>query len=72
MVKAKDKDDGIRESYRGVMVFLPTSYENFVKYLPMLLPIMIEGLSDDIEEVRKLSLRNVKICIKQFGKQAPN
>ncbi len=33
---------------------------------------MIEGLSDETEEVRKISLRNVKICIKQFGKQAPN
>jgi hypothetical protein len=50
------------------MVFLPTSFDHFVKYLPMLLPLMIEGISDDIEEIRKISLRNVKICIKQFGK----
>lgn len=33
---------------------------------------MIEGLSDETEEVRKVSLRSVKICIKYFGKQAPN
>lgn len=33
---------------------------------------MIQGLSDDIEEVRKISMRCVKICIKQFGRQAPN
>jgi len=33
---------------------------------------MIEGLADDKEEVRKVSMRNVKICIKQFGKKAPN
>jgi hypothetical protein len=33
---------------------------------------MIQGLSDDTEEVRKISLRNVKICIKLYGKQAPN
>jgi hypothetical protein len=33
---------------------------------------MIEGLSDEFEEVRKISLRNVKICIKSFGKLTPN
>jgi hypothetical protein len=32
---------------------------------------MIEGLADDKEDVRKTSMRNVKICIKQFAKQAP-
>ncbi len=29
---------------------------------------MIQGLSDEVEDVRKTSMRNVKICIKQFGK----
>lgn len=53
------------------MVFLATCYDQFVKYLPKLLPIMIQGLSDDVEEVRKISLRNVKICIKLFGRIAP-
>ena len=43
-----------------------------MKYLPRLLPIMIQGLSDDFEEVRKTSMRNVKICIKQFAKLAPS
>ena len=62
--KAGDQDPQLRESFRGVMVFLPTSFEHFVKYLPELLPIMIEGLSDESDEVRKISLRNVKICIK--------
>ena len=50
------------------MVFLATCYDHFVKYLPKLLPLMIQGLSDDVEEVRKISLRNVKICIKLFGR----
>lgn len=53
----------LRESYRTVMSYLPTSFENFVDYLVVLLPIMIEGLADDSEEVRKVSMRNVKICI---------
>lgn len=68
---SNDPQSHIRESYRNVMVFLATCYDNFVKYLPRLLPIMIQGLSDDVEEVRKISLRNVKICIKLYGKQAP-
>jgi hypothetical protein len=52
------------------MAYLPTSFNNFVNYLKVLLPIMIEGLGDDSEEVRKVSLRNVKICINQYGKKA--
>ena len=52
------------------MSYLPTSFGNFVEYLQVLLPIMIEGLADQSEEVRKVSLRNVKICIQQYGKKA--
>ncbi len=70
--KSQDPIPYIRESYRSVMVFLATCYDQFVKYLPKLLPIMIQGLSDETEEVRKISLRNVKICIKLFGRIAPN
>jgi len=71
-VKSQDQVSYIRESYRSVMVFLATCYDQFVKYLPKLLPIMIQGLSDDVEDVRKISMRNVKICIKLFGRIAPN
>jgi hypothetical protein len=53
----------MRESYRTVMSYLPTSYPNFVNYLIAMLPIMIEGLGDESEEVKKVSMRNVKICI---------
>mmetsp|Transcript_32165 Transcript_32165/g.31485 ORF Transcript_32165/g.31485 Transcript_32165/m.31485 type:complete len:127 (-) Transcript_32165:176-556(-) len=54
------------------MVFLPTSFEHYVNYLPQLLPTMIEGLSDEYEEVRKISLRSVKTCVKLYAKLAPN
>ena len=60
----------MRESYRTVMSYLPTSYSNFVNYLIAILPIMIEGLGDESEEVKKVSMRNVKICIQQYGKKA--
>lgn len=69
---SSNDDPHIRESYRAVMVFLATCYDQFVKHLPKLLPIMIQGLSDEVEDVRKISMRNVKICIKQFARQAPN
>jgi len=32
---------------------------------------MIEGLADEVDEVRKVSMRNVKICIKQYAKTSP-
>ena len=65
-------ESSVREAYRGVLVFLPTCNENFVNYLPQLVPTMIQGLADEVDEVRKISMRNVKICISQFAKQSPN
>jgi hypothetical protein len=70
MALAKSKETFLRESYRTVMAYLPTSFPNFVNYLVVMLPIMIEGLADESEEVMKVSLRNVKICIQQYGKKA--
>lgn len=72
IIKAKDPDVDIREAYRSVLLFLAGSFDNFVEYLPRLVPLMIEGLADEKDEVRKVSMRNVKICIKQFGKVAPD
>lgn len=71
VIKANDKEPEIREAYRSVLLFLATSYTNFVDCLPKLVPLMIEGLADERDEVRKVSMRNVKVCIKQFGKVAP-
>jgi len=71
--KAQDtKNSYLRENYRGVLVFLPGCFDKYVDYLSMLIPIMIEGLADDLDEVRKISMRNVKICIKQFAKTNPS
>ena len=67
---ARSPEMYLRESYRSTMAYLPTSFGNFVNYLVVMLPIMIEGLADESEEVRKVSMRNVKICIQQYGKKA--
>ena len=72
VIKAKDPDADVREAYRGVLMFLANSFDHFKDYLPKLVPIMIEGLADEKDEVRKVSMRNVKVCIKQFGKIAPD
>ena len=72
IIKSEDEDAEVRESYRSVIVFLPDSYEKFVDYLPRMVPIMIEGLADEVDQVRKISMRSVKICIKKYGKVAPN
>ena len=72
IIKSKDDDYEVRESYRSVIVFLPDSYANFVHVLPEMVPLMIEGLADDADQVRKISMRSVKICIKQYAKVAPN
>ena len=69
--KAQAEETYLREAYRGVLVFLPGCYDRYVDYLPMLVPIMIQGLADDGDEVRKISMRNVKICIKKFGRSNP-
>jgi len=69
--KSNDKETHLREAYRGVLVFLPGCFDRYVEYLPLLVPVMIEGLADDVDEVRKVSMRNVKICIKQFARTAP-
>jgi hypothetical protein len=71
IAKAQDKSTHLREAYRGVLVFLPGCFDKYVDYLPMLVPVMIEGLADEVDEVRKVSMRNVKICIKQFAKTSP-
>ena len=54
------------------MLYLSNSFDGFGDYLPKLVPLMIQGLADEKDEVRKVSMRNVKICIKVFGKRCPN
>jgi len=72
VIKANDKEAEIRESYRTVLIFLPNSYLKFVDKLQSIMPLLIEGLADDLDEVRKVSMRTIKICIKKFGREAPN
>ena len=41
IIKANDPDGEIREAYRSVLLFLASSFDKFVDYLPKLVPIMI-------------------------------
>jgi len=60
----------LRESYRSLFVYLPLSYEDFEKHLPLVLPIFYEGLCDETEEIRNLSMRVLKICTEKYGKSS--
>ena len=64
ILKAQEENKNIREAYRSVLVYLPSSFTEFVDYLPKLIPVIIQGLADDNDEIRKVSMRAVKICIK--------
>lgn len=72
IANTKNPKGDLRESYRSVILFLPNSYDKFVEKLPSLIPLMIEGLADDKDECRKVSMRSIKICIKQFARVAPD
>lgn len=67
--KAKQiKHEHDRESYMSVFIYLPLCYIDFEKHLSLILPIFYEGLSDESDEIRKLSNRVLKISCEQFGK----
>jgi len=72
ILNTKNPKGEVRESYRTVLVFLPNSYDKFVEKLPNLIPLLIEGLSDDKDECKKVIMRSLKICIKKFGRAAPD
>ena len=63
------KDDSfLWESYMSVFIYLPTCYSDFERHLTLILPIFYQGLSDEQDEIRKLSNRVLKICVECFGK----
>jgi hypothetical protein len=59
-----------KEGYLGIFVFLPGCLgDKFEKYFDFLLPLILEGLSDEYENVRNVSNRIFEICIKLFAKR---
>eukprot|EP01022_Parablepharisma_sp_SALTPOND_P008185 TRINITY_DN135344_c2_g1_i1.p1 TRINITY_DN135344_c2_g1~~TRINITY_DN135344_c2_g1_i1.p1 ORF type:complete len:2658 (-),score=295.29 TRINITY_DN135344_c2_g1_i1:34-7386(-) len=66
----RDKSSVVREGYFGVFLFLPLSFgEAFEKYFTLILPVVLEALTDQEEQVRSTANRVVQICIRQYGKK---
>jgi hypothetical protein len=58
----------IREGYIGLFVFMPTAMTNvFVTHLPAILPSILQGLSDETENVREVSLRAGQAVVNQYA-----
>ena len=71
MNHCRNADPGVRESYLHIFVFLPTCFDGFEKYFPVLMDIFMQGFADEMEQVRKLCLRIMKICISYFARTSP-
>jgi hypothetical protein len=47
----RDPKAHIRESYFTVFVYLPTTVDNFERYFGLLMPVFLDGLADDNDDV---------------------
>ena len=68
--KIQEGDHIVKEGYLSVFVFLPGCLgDKFEKYFELIFPLIIEGFSDDHENVRNVSNKIFEICIKIFAKK---
>lgn len=68
--KVQEGDNIVKEGYLSIFVFLPGCLgERFEKYFDLVFPLIIEGFSDDHENVRNVSNKIFEICIKLFAKR---
>ena len=59
-----------KEGYLSVFVFLPGCLgDKFEKYFELIFPLIIEGFSDEHENVRNVSNKIFEICIKIFARK---
>jgi len=60
----------VREGYIQLFVFLPHALaQQFQPYLQRVLPRVLDGLADEAEIVRTVSLRSGQIIVKNYGQQ---
>jgi len=59
-----------KEGYLSIFVFLPGCLgEKFEKYFELIFPLIIDGFSDEHENVRNVSNKIFEICIRLFAKR---
>lgn len=68
--KVQENDYITKEGYLSIFVFLPGCMgEKFEKYFDLIFPLIIEGFSDDHENVRNVSNKIFEICIRLYAKR---
>ncbi len=61
---AKHKKPTVREGYMSLFVYLPQCFEErFVSFLPQVMPVVLEGLDDEISAVREVAMRAGEVMI---------
>ncbi|TQS37659.1 hypothetical protein Golomagni_01860 [Golovinomyces magnicellulatus] len=65
---ASSPKPGIREGFISLFVFLPVCFGNsFANYLTRIIPLILQGLADDVESIRETSLRAGRLLVKNFA-----
>ena len=68
--KAQGNDPITKEGYMSIFVFLPGCMEErFEKYFDLIFPLIIDGFSNEHENVRNVSNKIFEICIRLFAKR---
>ena len=68
--KIQEGNHIVKEGYLSIFVFLPGCLgDKFEKYFELIFPLIIEGFSDDHENVRNVSNKIFEICIKIFARK---
>lgn len=58
----------VREGFISLFIFLPVCFGNsFANYLSRIIPIILQGLADELESIRETSLRAGRLLVKNFS-----
>lgn len=65
----KDPSTIVRESYLGLFIFIPLNTQGkFEKYISKVLPTLLDRLSDESEDVRRIVIRVMQLLIQTYCK----
>ncbi|KAI1005693.1 eIF-2-alpha kinase activator [Podosphaera aphanis] len=68
---ASSPKPGVREGFISLFIFLPVCFGNsFANYLSQIIPILLQGLADDVESIRETSLRAGRLLVRNFSSRS--
>ncbi|EJT96915.1 ARM repeat-containing protein [Dacryopinax primogenitus] len=71
LVNARSTRPYIREGFMSLLVYLPATFgTRFAPHIPRIIPPVLDGLADDGETVREVSMRAGRIIIGNYSKTA--